>query len=87
MTDPFRRALDRIPEGYSEGSYEGRRYRIERTTFASGNSVKLVAWELGGPDYISLNFYKLTNGDRLKPCEMDEAKVRAFVTGLEPTPG
>ncbi len=86
MTDPFRRALDRIPEGYSEGRYDGRRYRIEKTTFAGGKSLKLVACELGGPDYISLNLYRLAIGDRLKPCEMAEAKVRAFVTGLQPLP-
>lgn len=87
MTDPFRRALDRIPEGYSEGVYDGRRYRLEKTVLAGGRSVKLVAWELGGPDYISLNLYCLASGDRLNPCEMAEEKVRAFVTGLEPLSG
>ncbi|MDW4550170.1 hypothetical protein R5H32_12475 [Defluviimonas sp. D31] len=80
--DPFRAALDAIPEGYSEGWFEGRRYRIEKTLLAGGRSVKLVARELGGQDYISLNLYALENGDRLKPCEMAEAKVRAFVTGV-----
>jgi hypothetical protein len=87
VSDPFRRALDRIPEGYSEGVYRDKRYRIEKTVLAEGRSVKLVAWELGGPDYISLNLYTLASGDRLKPCEMAEAKVRAFVTRLEPSHG
>ena len=86
MTDPFRRALDRIPEGYSEGCHDGRRYRVGKTVLAGGRSVKLVAWELGGPDYISLNLYHLTSGDRLRPCEMAEAKVRDFVIGLESSP-
>lgn len=79
--DPFRAALNAIPEGYSEGWFESRRYRIEKTLLAGGRSVKLVARELGGHDYISLNLYALERGDRLKPCEMAEAKVRAFVMG------
>jgi hypothetical protein len=82
VSDPFRTALDAIPDGYSEGTFQGRRYRIEKTLFAGGRSAKLVARELGGNDYISLNHYRLGNGDRLKPCEMAEAKVRAFVTGV-----
>jgi hypothetical protein len=83
VSDPFRAALDAIPEGYSEGGFAGRRYRIAKTVFAGGHSVKLVAHELGGSDYISLNHYRLNSGDRLKPCEMAEAKVRAFVLGLK----
>jgi hypothetical protein len=78
----FRAALDAVPEGYSEGVFQGRRYRIEKTLLAGGRSVKLVAWELGGADYISLNVYALAAGDALRPCEMPEAKVRAFVAGV-----
>ncbi|MGB3312960.1 MAG: hypothetical protein WBB85_00995, partial [Albidovulum sp.] len=63
MIHRFLSALDRIPNGYSEGLYQGRRYRLEKTTFAGGRSVKLVAWELGGPDYISLNLYRLALGN------------------------
>ena len=81
--DSFRTALEAIPEGYSEGIFDGRRYRVEKSSLAGGKSVKLVAWELGGNDYISLNHYRLARGDRLYPCEMPEAKVRAFVTGLQ----
>lgn len=84
MTDPFRTALDALPDGYSEGMFERRRYRIEKSTYAGGRGVKLVARELGGSDYISLSHYRLTEGDRLRPCEMAEAKVRRFVLGLQP---
>jgi hypothetical protein len=85
VTDPFRAALARISEGYCEGASGGRRYRVEKTLYADGRSLKLVAWELGGTDYISLNLYRLSGGrDMLKPCEMPEAKVRAFVLGFEP---
>ena len=41
-----------------------------------------MAEALDGSDYISLNFYHLASGDLLKPCEMPEEKVRAFVSDL-----
>ncbi len=87
MTDPFRDALDAIPEGHSLGHYQGRRYRVEKTTHTAGRSVKLYAHDLSGPDFISLNLYHLTSGDLLKPCEMPEAKVREFVRGFVPDAG
>ena len=59
-----------------------RRYVWSKSTFNSGKSWKLVAEELGGSDYISLNFYALASGARLYPCEMPAAKVIAFVRGL-----
>jgi hypothetical protein len=82
MTDPFRAALDAIPEGASEGWYGGRRWRLAKLSLAGGRSVKLEAHELGGTGHVSLNHYRLAAGDRLKPCEMPEATVRAFVLGV-----
>ncbi len=55
-----------------------------RRTYAQGRSHELVAHELGGSDYISMNLYDLQSGARLKPCEMPEAKVRDFVLALVP---
>ena len=81
--DPFRTALDAIPEGHSLGHYAGRRFRVEKTSHAGGRSVKLYGHDLAGPDFVSLNLYHLTGGDVLKPCEMAEAKVRAFVLGYQ----
>ncbi len=78
----FEQALEAIPEGYCEGLFRGRRYRIEKTTLTGGRSLKLYARELGGTDFISLNLYHLAAGDLLKPCEMAEAKVREFVIGV-----
>lgn len=86
MADAFAQALARIPEGYSEGLFQGRRYRIEKTSFAAGRSVKLYARDLTGPDFISLNSYHLAAGDVLKPCEMAEAKVREFVQTVQVLP-
>ncbi|MEM6645086.1 MAG: peptide methionine sulfoxide reductase [Bacteroidota bacterium] len=71
--------LDHIPDGYSEGWYRGRRYGIRKTVFNGGRSFKLYAEELGGTDFVSLNLYRTTKGEHLKPCEMPEAKVLHFV--------
>ena len=82
--DPeFLAAFDALPFGGYGGTYEGRRYRIVKSQFAAARSQKLEAEELGGPDTISLNLYRLATGEALlKPCEMSAEKVRAFVTGV-----
>lgn len=79
----FVAAFDAMPTGAYGGTYEGRRYRITKTTMATGRSQKLEAEELGGIDYISFNLYRLSGGEALlKPCEMPEEKVTAFVLGV-----
>lgn len=84
MTADFLAAFDALPIGSFEGDYEGRRYHVVRQDFSGGKSQKLLARELGGADYISMNLYRLESGARLKPCEMPEVKVVAFVMGLMP---
>lgn len=78
----FDEALAVLPLGTFAGTANGRRYVVTKSSFAGGKSIKLVAEELGGTDYISLNWYDLGSGARLKPCEMPEEKVRAFVDAL-----
>lgn len=75
--------IDRIPEGYSEGRYQNRRYGISKQLFNEGRSAKIYAEELGGNDFISLNYYRTQQADQLKPCEMPAAKVRAFLREVE----
>lgn len=82
MISDFLEAFDALPLGRFTGLSGGRRYVVTRTDFSGGASQKLVAEELGGTDYISLNLYRLASGARLKPCEMPEAKVVEFVLGL-----
>ncbi len=84
MIDAFLEAFDALPCGAFKGWYKGRRYLVLREDFADGAAQKLIARELGGPDYISLNLYRLTSGARLKPCEMPTEKVIKFVLGLHP---
>ncbi|MEL7213609.1 MAG: hypothetical protein AAGK92_13180 [Pseudomonadota bacterium] len=79
---PFLTALESIPTGTSRGRYEGKPYAISKTNYAGGKSIKLVAEELGGTGYISLNLYHPASGPLLKPCEMPAEKVIAFVTGV-----
>jgi hypothetical protein len=71
--------LARLPEGYSEGMFDGHRYRLEKTTFNGGRSVKFYARALDGPDFVSLNLYHLASGEVVKPCEMPLAKVQDFL--------
>ncbi|MEI4260968.1 hypothetical protein V8352_04230 [Roseovarius sp. D0-M9] len=80
----FLAAFDALPLGVFVGAAHGRRYVVTRQDFVSGAAQKLVAEECCGPDYISLNLYRLTSGARLKPCEMPREKVVRFVMDLEP---
>lgn len=80
----FSAALAVLPEGTVRGTAHTRRYVATKTLFNEGRSVKLVAEELGGADYISLNCYLLSEGPLLKPCEMSAEKVVAFVLGFVP---
>lgn len=82
--DPeFLAAFDALPTGGYGATAFGRRYRVTKSTFSSGRSQKLVAEELGGNDYVSLNLYRLATGHALlKPCEMPVEKVRDFVLNV-----
>nr|WP_245220598.1 MULTISPECIES: hypothetical protein [unclassified Ruegeria] len=78
-------ALFALPLGSFTGTSGGRRYVVVRQLMAGGKSHKLVAHELGGTDYISLNLYQtMGSGALLRPCEMPANKVIAFVLNLRP---
>ncbi|MEX0318938.1 MAG: hypothetical protein AB3N21_13340 [Ruegeria sp.] len=87
MTVPtaFSEAFFALPAGTFTGRFGGRSYVVSRTVSANGRAHKLVANERGGPDYISLNLYRLSDGQLLlRPCEMPADKVIRFTTGLTP---
>ena len=86
MIEQFLDAFDALPLGSFTGTAHGRRYVVTRSGFSGDKAQKLVAEELGGNDYISLNLYRLESGARLKPCEMPEQKVVDFVLALRPEP-
>jgi hypothetical protein len=82
----IKRRIQLLKPGHQVVSYKGKKYGVTRTDFNKGKSIKVYAEELGGSDFISLNFYMLNSGDRLKPCEMPEEKVLDFLTKYEREP-
>jgi len=69
-----------------DGSYDvsayAKRYLLRKETHLKGRLIKLYAEELGGKDFISLNYYPKLQGGLLKPCEMPQIKVIQFVLEL-----
>lgn len=73
----------KLPIGYSEVIYENKKYGLTRTDFNRGKSIKIYAKELGGKNFISLNYYIISKRELLKPCEMSDQKVIHFLKNLE----
>ena len=83
MAEPDVLALfERVPIGWTEVSFEGRRYGVTRTLAAGGRAQTVFAEELGGRDVISANLY-LVGEPQLRPCEMPAAKVLRFLEKFE----
>ncbi len=81
----FDAAFRRLPEGYSQGVYEGRRFGLTVRRSEDGRRNSLFARELAGTDLVSFNLYRLSSGQTsLKPCEMSADKVVGFVLGFQP---
>ena len=75
--------LKSLPLGYSEVQFKKRKYGVTLQEFNGGNSMKLYAQELGGNDFISLNYYITGTSESLRPCEMPVQKVIDFINGYE----
>jgi len=71
--------IEALPEGYAEGIYLKRKYAIVKKTFNAGKSFKVYANELGGNNFISLNYYHTRKEEILRPCEMSSEKVIHFL--------
>ena len=85
--DAFLARMEAMPAGYREGRYGNRRYGVTASASADGRRRWLFAAELGGPDRVSCNLYRLADGRAaLRPCEMTAEKVIAFVLGFEASP-
>lgn len=74
--------INQIPNGYSEGTYKKRKYGITKTIFNNGSSFKVYGEELGGNDFISLNYYITKEKYLIKSCEMPEQKVVHFLENV-----
>ena len=78
--------LARIPAGWSRVAVDGVSYGLTRVDHADQQSVSVHAEQLGGNDVVSANVWRTSAGVVLRPCEMPEAKVMAFLRNWEPAP-
>lgn len=85
MDDQWRALINKVPLGTSKVKAFGRTYSVSRSEFNNGNSIKVYAEELGGSDFISFNYYITQSTTLLKPCEMPQDKVMAFLQQLQLT--
>ncbi|GAB2865813.1 hypothetical protein [Nocardioides pacificus] len=87
--DDVAELLERLPEGYCTGEYDGRRWGVTTTIHLGGRSLKVYAEELGGTDFVSANLYRVEGRELFRPCEMPADKVVRFLRGLvvEPAGG
>lgn len=69
--------------GYSEVYYGHKKYGVTKDIFNQGKSFKIYAKELGGKDFISLNYYITSTSKQLKPCEMPKEKVMHFLKNFK----
>lgn len=83
-SEELERLLARIPAGWSRVEVDGVPYGLTRTDHADDRSVSVHAEQLGGSDVVSTNAWRTSNGTVLRPCEMPEDKVLAFLRGWEP---
>ncbi|MDC1161998.1 peptide methionine sulfoxide reductase [Tenacibaculum sp.] len=72
-----------IQKGYSEVRYLDKKYGVTKSEFNNGHSYKIYAKELGGTNFISMNYYITSEEEILKPCEMPEQKVIHFLNNME----
>lgn len=68
-----------LPNGYSEVTFQNKKYGVTRTDCNKGKSIKVYAEELAGTNIISLNYYITSKKEILKPCEMPDEKVIQFL--------
>ncbi len=82
MYKEFHLKLQTLKDGANDVIFEDKRYLLRKETNLGGKLIKLYAEELGGNDFISLNYYPNIKDGLLKPCEMPKDKVIKFVLEL-----
>lgn len=81
--DKFHSKLLDLKDGSYDVFYNDKRYLLRKETLLQNRLIKLYAEELGGNDFISLNYYPKTKDGLLKPCEMPKEKVVHFIINLK----
>ncbi len=79
----FNTKLHALKDGAYDVSFKNRRYLLRKETLLEGKLIKLYAQELGGNDFISLNYYPFIKKGLLKPCEMPVKKIKNFILELQ----
>ncbi len=74
--------IKNLPNGSYSVYFDNKRYLLNKETLLDGKLIKLYAKELGGKDFISLNYYPRPLNPLLKPCEMPKEKVIDFILKL-----
>ena len=75
----FHERLLSFEDGAYDVLFDEERYLFRKETHLKGKLIKVYAEELGGRDFISLNYYPQTADGLLKPCEMPDEKVIDFI--------
>lgn len=75
----FEQKLIDFPEGSFYAEYKMLRYLATKSIMSKGGVIKFYAYELGGNDFVSCNFYITKDKNLLKPCEMSPDKVIDFI--------
>jgi len=83
MNRPFHTKILSLDDGAYDVNYKKQRYLLRKKTELKGKLVKLYAEELGGNDFISLNYYPQIKNGLLRPCEMPKEKVIEFIVKLK----
>lgn len=84
MTKSFDKTIKALNNGAYNVLFHNKQYLLRKQTRLDGKLIKLYAQELGGNDFISLNYYPTIKDGLLKPCEMPKAKVIEFVLQSQP---
>ncbi|OEE44480.1 hypothetical protein A1OS_24575 [Enterovibrio norvegicus] len=79
--DAFLR-ISQFDAGHYDVLYQGERWGMSIRRYSSGKSVKVYAESLSSTDFISANMYEVDGRWVLKPCEMPDEKVLAFIQGF-----
>lgn len=74
--------IESLPDGYTKVRFKAKAYGMTVSRFNNGKSIKMYAEELGGNDFVSMNYYFGTSKNYLKPCEMPEEKVTTFLSEM-----
>jgi len=80
--ETFNTKIHTLKDGAYKVGFKNRSYLLRKETLLEGKLIKLYAQELGGKDFISLNYYPYIKNGLLKPCEMPSEKVISFIMAL-----